>query len=114
MNNILIAAALRQLATAFETPSGSVEAQPENPPAVAPAKRGRGRLVQGEATPATAPAASPTSTEADPFDTPKPAPTATLEQVRAALTSLKDAASQEIALGVLKDAGKAANLTELK
>lgn len=84
----------------------------------APAKRGRGRPAKGEETPPAAPVASPAATEVDPFAPPAPGtpsvPAATIEQVRAALTALKEAASQDIALMVLKVAGGANNLTELK
>lgn len=92
-----------------------------SPPAAdkpATARRGRGRPVVGEeptAAPATAAAA--VEATADPFAEPAAtpvAPTATLDEVRAALTGLGKATTQEIALGVLKDVGKASNLTELQ
>lgn len=87
-------------------------------------KRSRGRPVKGEdqAPVPTVPVqassttpATPAVAEPDPFDAPaKPvAPTATLEEVRAALTALKAATSQDIALGVLKSAGGAENLSGL-
>ena len=85
-----------------------------------PAPRGRGRPPKGEATTAaTAPvvAAVGASTEADPFDAkpaPAAAPTATIDDVRKALTGLKNATSQENALKVLRDAGGADNLPSLK
>ena len=88
------------------------------PAAVAPARRPRGRPVTGETPPPPAsavPAASPAVAE-DPFATAvpaPPAPIATLEQVRAALTALKDASSQDNALKVLKEAGGVSNLTDL-
>lgn len=76
----------------------------------APAKRGRGRPVKGEGEQATAVAASAAVVEADPFAT---APSATIEQVREALTALKAATSQENAVAVLKSAGGADNLPSL-
>lgn len=97
-----------------------------------PAKRGRGRPVVGEApapvaaSPAaaggqTAAAASQTATATtpftadDPFATQAPAaPTATIDEVRAALTALKNATTQDNALKVLKAAGGADNLPSLK
>lgn len=91
--------------------------------APAPAKRGRGRPVAGESSsPATAaPAPAPAATvtvETDPFATPAPAappaPTATEADVRAALSALRAATTQDNALAVLKAAGGASNLTELK
>lgn len=90
-------------------------------PAVAPPRRGRGRPVQGEtAAPAAiaAPVVPPAAAEADPFAEPAPAvataPTATLDEVRAALTALKNATNQTTALEVLKDVGGVSNLTELQ
>lgn len=126
MNSLKIAAALRVLALAFESPEG--EDQPSAPASLAePAKRGRGRPVKGEET--AAPAASvpaqassttsPTPAVADdPFATPAAAPaapvvSATLDEVRAALKALQAASSQETALAVLKATGEADNLTSL-
>lgn len=89
--------------------------------AATPVKRGRGRPVVGEApsgaaaaTVSTAPVATSPTTD-DPFAAPATpaAPTATLDEVRAALTALKTATSQDNALKVLKDAGGADNLTSL-
>jgi hypothetical protein len=125
MNSTAIAAALRILANAFEAPEGATPA--EAPPAV-PAdkpKRGRGRPVAGEETAAPAPSApvpasstttpTPAVAEVDPFAAPAPvAPTATLDEVRTALKALAAATDQAMALGVLKTAGGAANLTDLK
>lgn len=124
MNSSQVAAALRILANAFEATEGDAPAS-----AAEPQKRGRGRPVKGEDTAApaaSAPAAAvttagpATTVEADPFATPeaKPepaptAPTATLDEVRKALTELKAAASQDKALAVLKKAGGADNLTGL-
>lgn len=80
----------------------------------APAKRGRGRPVKGEGEQVTAVAASAAVVEADPFaTTATPAPSATIEQVREALTALKAATSQENAVAVLKSAGGADNLPSL-
>ncbi len=74
-------------------------------PVAAVAPRGRGRPRKEEAAPVAA---------ADPFETPAApvAPSATLEDVRAALTALRAATSQDNALAVLKPF--AANLTALK
>lgn len=97
------------------------ESTPPAAPAAAPttAKRGRGRPVAGETTPAaqTALAPAPAATEADPFDTAPAAataPTATLDEVRAALKALSAATTQATALQVLKMAGDADNLTDLQ
>lgn len=113
-----IAASLRVLAAAFEDDyqSGPV-ALATNPPAATPAPRGRGRPPKAEAAPAVAPAASPAAVaEVDPFApvAAAAAPTATIEEVRAALTKLKEATTQENALAVLKSAGSADNLAALK
>ena len=93
--------------------------------APAPAKRGRGRPVKGEETAAPAasapaqasstPQTTPAAAEVDPFATPAAAaaPAATLDQVRKALTDLKAAVSQDVALSVLKAAGGADNLAAL-
>lgn len=104
--------------------AGDAAPTPAAPPAETPApqKRGRGRPVKGEETaaPVTANGLAPVvvqgvHVEADPFAAPaKPAtPTVTIEQVREALTALKGAASQEIAVAVLKQSGGADNLTAL-
>lgn len=123
MNSLKIAAALRILALAFETPEGDAPEQPSSP--AEPAKRGRGRPAKGEdgAAPA-APSvvqASPvvSAADIDPFETkpadPVPAaPVATLEEVRAALKAVREVSTQENALAILKKAGEAGNLTDLK
>lgn len=135
MNNLKIAIALRLLAEAFETPAETADLPPAQPAETQ--KRGRGRPAKGEDQPATgvaAPGAGSTSPAAtgvvgapsaeiqktapvsdadDPFSTAPAVPTASIEDVRAALTSLKDASSQEKALAVLKKAGGADNLTAL-
>lgn len=78
----------------------------------------RGRPAKGEAAASAAPAAPPAAVEADPFDSPAPVtatvPAATEEEVRAALNALKEAVSQDKALAVLKDAGGATNLSDLR
>lgn len=120
MNYPKVAVALRALADAFE--EGGQDAQPPAGTTEAAAKpRGRGRPVKGEETTAAVQGAATTPTAQttaaavtasdDPFSA--PAPTATLDEVRKALTALKDASSQEKALKVLKDAGGANNLGEL-
>ncbi|MDE2096997.1 MAG: hypothetical protein KGL39_07110 [Patescibacteria group bacterium] len=116
----LIAAGLRELANFFdETMTGPTPAALAQEAAQQPAKpRGRGRPPKAPETAPAAPAPAPAAVEADPFATPAPvaaapAPTATLEEVRGALTALKAVTSQEIALGVLKSAGGADNLTSL-
>lgn len=137
MNSLQVAAALRVLANAFEASEADAG---QVTPAAEPAKRGRGRPAKGEDQPATgaaspavgstsaataaavAPSAgtqttAPASGVDDPFaSTPaEPAvPTATLDDVRKALTGLREISSQDIALQVLKDAGGAPNLTDLK
>lgn len=129
LDTVRIASALRVLADAIEPTEIPGPGVPVGtPPTAEPAKRGRGRPVKGEETTA-APVASAqvpassttTATPAavvadDPFaSTPAPVevPTATLDEVRAALTALRTATSQDIALGVLKSAGGADNLTAL-
>ena len=120
MNNLKVAAALRLLADAFETPAEAAPEQPAQPaPAAEPAptqKRGRGRPAKGEDTAPAAPAPAPAVLEADPFDsTPAaaPAPVATLDDVRKALKALQAATDQPTAVGVLKSAGGADNLSAL-
>lgn len=104
-----------------------------------PTRRGRGRPAKGEAaapavpaantavgasltagaapsaaTGAPAGAASTSPSEADPFaPAATQAPTATLEDVRAALVALKEATSQDAALNVLKTVGSATSLPQL-
>lgn len=129
-NLALIAGAISTLAEAVNgTYKGNPiyaqnrSAEPSVPPAaeVAAPKRGRGRPAKGEET-ASAPAvattpatlAPATSGTEDPFAATTPAtPTATLEEVRTALTELSKASSQQIALDVLKAAGGAPNLAGL-
>ena len=120
MNNQKVAAALRLLAEAFETPAATADLPPASPgEAPAAPKRGRGRPVAGEAAQA-APApsvAATTPAEPDPFDTAPPAaaaPAATLDDVRTAMKALAAATTQDNALAVLKAAGGVANLTELQ
>lgn len=128
-NLALIAGAISTLAEAVNgTYKGKpiyeqVGAQP--PTEAAKPTRGRGRPVKGEETAATAAgtalAAGTAATAAgvgvantSPFDDPfAAAQVATIEEVRAALTKLKEATTQENALGVLKKAGNADNLKEL-
>ena len=106
-----IAAALRGLADALESP-GPVAETPAIAPTVAPVKRGRGRPVAGEAAPA-APVAAP-APEPDPFAAaPPPAAAVTLDQVRTALMSLKAAIGQDKAVALLKAVGGADNLGSL-
>jgi hypothetical protein len=107
VNNQKVAAALRLLADAFETPAETPPQQPAAAPAAEPAKRGRGRPAKGEGEPTTAPAA-PQAPEAPAAAPPK----ATQAEVRAALTALKDATTQEIAVGVLKSFAE--NMSALK
>lgn len=125
MNSLKIAAALRVLANAFEADEDQAPAQPTQESGTQ--KRGRGRPVKGEdqaplaaTTAAVAPAqTTPAQTAvvqetADPFDTAPAAPTATLDDVRKALTTLRAASDQASALKVLNDAGGSANLNDLK
>lgn len=121
IDTVRIAAALRVLADAIDgTPAQGVEVPAGTPSAaVEPPRRGRGRPAKGESLPApasAAPAASPAATEpADPFaEAPAQPPTASLEDVRAALVALKDRTDQATALKVLAEAGGAKTLGELK
>lgn len=94
-------------------------------PAAAPKPRGRPAKGGGDspapvATTAQAPAqpvAAATQPEADPFaptaPVAAPAPAASLQDVRDALTALRAATTQENALKVLKDASGVDNLTAL-
>lgn len=85
-------------------------------PAAEPQRRGPGRPPKAQTPAPAAPAAAPAAPEpADPFAAPSGAtpPTATIDEVRNALTALKGATSQENALKVLKDAGGADNLPSL-
>lgn len=112
MDVVKIAAAFRALADAFEAPP---PAQAPDAPAPAGTPRGRGRPPKVEATPVVPPTAAPAGD--DPFATAPAAPVvpaATLDEVRAALTALRAASTQETALAVLKTVGEAASLTELK
>ena len=110
-----VAAALRDLANAFDgasqTGDGAAAATSGATPAATP--RGRGRPAKGEGTP---PPVQTTAAPADdPFATPAaPAvPTATIEEVRKALTDLKNAVSQDYALKILKDSSGVDNLAAL-
>lgn len=82
-----------------------------------PTRRGRGRPAKGESpapAPSGVPAPSLAATEPDPFaPAAAQAPTATLEDVRAALVALKEATSQDAALNVLKTVGSATSLPQL-
>lgn len=105
----------------FETTSGDAVPPADSAPVTitAPAqKRGRGRPAKGEETTPAAPAPAPAAVEADPFETTPalpPPPTATLDEVRAALKALAAAKDQATALKVLADAGDGAkNLGELQ
>lgn len=111
---VRIAAALHVLADAIEGTTSPGPAVPTGTLPTEPVKRGRGRPVKGEDTTAPAPATSPAVVESDPFETKPAAPTATLEEVRASLTLLRAATSQDNALKVLTVAGEAPNLTDLK
>jgi hypothetical protein len=118
MNATKVAAALRALADAFEAvetdapspgnpPDGAPT--PAGAPTAAPAPRGRGRPPKAAPeAPVAAPAAAP-----DPFDVAPAPPAVSLADVRGALTRLKDATDQATALGVLKSAGGADNLSGL-
>lgn len=92
------------------TPAGAtpVPAQP----------RGRGRPPKPpEGAPAAPAPAAALPEPADPFaaaPAAPPVPTATLDDVRNALTTLRAATTQENALKVLNDSGGAGNLTDLK
>lgn len=113
VDTVRVAAALRVLADAIEGTTVETGAPVVTPAAAiaapaAPAKRGRGRPVQGETAPAASasPAPSPAATEADPFGSSPAAtaaPTLTQDDVRNALVALKDATSQDNALKVLKE-----------
>lgn len=117
MDSQKIAAALRALADAFEadTPAAAPAETAAAAPVAAAAPRGRGRPPKAAAEP-VAPVAAPPA-EPDPFETAAPAvlelPPATLDQVRKALTDLKNATDQATALKVLADVGGAPNLTTL-
>lgn len=114
MNSQQVAAALRILANAIEAPEGDAPATPAASSAEAPVRRGRGRPVKGEDTAPAAPAQALAAQQPDPFDTAVPtAPTATQDDVRAALKGLQAASSQDIAVGVLKTAGGVDNLSAL-
>lgn len=112
MNSSKVAVALRALADAFEEGGQDAQTPAAQQPST-PRTRGRGRPVTGEGTDTSAPASSAAVPEADPFGE-TAAPATTLQQVRGALTDLKNAVNQEAALKALKDAGGAANITDLK
>lgn len=90
------------------TPSGQATAAATPKP--------RGRPAKGEAAASAAPATTTAVVETDPFAAPAAAQvaTATLDEVRAALTALKDAKTQADALKVLKDSSGVDNLGELQ
>lgn len=123
MNNLKVAAALRLLADALETPAEAAEAA-DLPPlpgiplanhATEAAAKPRGRGRPPKDTSPAAPATPPAAVEADPFGpTAPPAPEASLDDVRAALTALKAATTQDNALAVLKTAGGVSNLSDLQ
>lgn len=117
MNTERVAAALRALADAIETPAAPQDLpQPPPPQPVEAAKpRGRGRPPKGEGAAPAQPAPAPA--DADPFgDAPATAaaPVATQADVRKALTDLKAVTTQENALAVMKTAGGVHVITELK
>lgn len=112
--------ALKGLISEVLKEAGAIPAAAGAAPAAAQ-PRGRGRPPKGaEGAPVVpaAPDAQSTPPQTDPFAAALPAtpptPTATLEQVRDALTALRAATTQENALKVLSDAGKAGNITDLK
>jgi len=112
MNATKVAAALRALADAFEEGGATILQEPAAAaPVAAAAPKPRGRPPKAPVEPPAAPAPAPAA--ADPFEAAPTSPAATIEDVRAALTALKDATSQDTALGVLKSAGGAANLSSL-
>lgn len=122
-NLALIAGAISTLAAAVNGEYGGkpIGSSPSLPPAE-PQKRGRGRPVKGEdpapaltaqASVTSATTLTPAAAAAEPFET-AAAPKASLEQVREALTALKNVSTQDIALGVLKEIGFVPNITELK
>lgn len=105
MNANKLAAALRAAADAVEEGGATVLQAPTDAPAATPKPRGRPSKVE-------APAAAPV--EADPFaSVATPEPTATLDEVRKALTDLRAATSQDNAVAVLKAASGAGDLTKL-
>lgn len=92
----------------------NVAKDPASATAPAATPKPRGRPARGETAASTASAASTAAVEADPFATLVTAPTATLDEVRAALTALKEARTQADALKVLKDSSGVDNLGELQ
>lgn len=113
-NNGLLSRIVALLEGGSLTVPGAAAAPSANTAAAAP--RPRGRPAKGEAATPAAPAASTAAPEADPFDTPAApvTPTATEEQVRAALTALKEATTQDNAVKILKESSGVDNLTELR
>lgn len=107
MNTDLVAGALRALANALQTPAAvPLDVVAPAPPAVAPVPRGRGRPPKAEVTPPVAPEpvhVAPVAVEVDPFA--PAAPRATGDDVRAALSELRAATTQDNALAVLLAAG---------
>lgn len=85
-------------------------------PAAAATPKPRGRPAKGEAAPAADATTAGATAAADPFAEPAAAtaPTATEDQVRAALTELKNATTQDNAVKVLKASSGVDNLTELR
>lgn len=129
MNSEKIAAALRLLADAIETPASSSDLSPQ--PSQEPPKRGRGRPPKEttpsvaapsapateptEATPApTATASASSATPSDPFAQPAPKPQPSIEEVMDAARKLSAATTQQNAVDVLKAATGASNRGELK
>jgi hypothetical protein len=128
-NLALIAGAISTLAEAVNGTYGGKPIYAQSgtvasvPPAASTADKAapkpRGRPAKGGSdapTASTAPAAAPAVVEADPFNTAPPAATvtATIDQVREALTKLSKVTSQAEALKVLKEASGVDNLTELQ
>lgn len=117
-NLALIAGAINTLAAAVNKEYGGkpIGSQPASaPPTATPVATGKPRGRKPADTATTTPAAAAAVPEADPFETTAaPAVTATIEEVREALTALKGKTDQATALAVLKEVGGAANLPELK
>lgn len=117
-NLALIAGAINTLAAAVNKEYGGkpIGSQPASaPPTATPVATGKPRGRKPADTATTTPAAAAAVPEADPFETTAaPAVTATIEEVREALTALKGKTDQATALAVLKEVGGAANLSELR
>ncbi len=112
MNATKLAAALRAAADAIDEGVGDTVAATLQAAQTVPAPRGRGRPPKAVEAAPVASVAAPTAVEADPFEATPAAPAATLEEVRAALTALRAATSQDFAMTALKPF--APNLTDLK